>query len=425
MSDSFRAVIFDLGGVVFPSPFEAFDGYDTRAGLEPGSVRALIRTSSETGAWAALERGELTIDEFATALEAEAESAGFVLDARVLMQTVGGGFGARPAMLHAIDRIRAHGLRTAALTNNWVATDGRASSNGFGELAFDVVVESAVEGVRKPDPRIYELVLRTPRRARRRERLPRRSRHQPQARTRAGDDDDQSDRPRPRAGRARADARLRHPRDELTKGSRRARADHLGQARGAGAGREWQRCAREPAAHRTGTRAGKSVGCVARAGARRRDRVESATARTGDRGADRDRARLGDRDRRRAGGVRRAGRPLHPDGGAARRRRTSAGWRWSKGGGANSAGRTPTRSRPGWRTRWTALVDAHTGHTVVAVCHGGVSTPRSAAVLGLAQPLWFDPGYTSVSRMLASRTGVRSVQSLNETAHLYATREDA
>jgi putative hydrolase of the HAD superfamily len=158
-SGTFRAVIFDLGGVVFPSPFEAFDEYDTRAGLEPGSVRALIRTSSETGAWAALERGELTIDEFATALEAEAETAGFVLDARVLMQTVSGGFGARPAMLHAIECIRAHGLCTAALTNNWVANDGRASPNGAAALAFDVVVESAVEGLRKPDPRIYELVL--------------------------------------------------------------------------------------------------------------------------------------------------------------------------------------------------------------------------------------------------------------------------
>jgi putative hydrolase of the HAD superfamily len=155
----FRAVIFDLGGVVFPSPFDAFDEYDTGAGLEPGSVRALIRTSSETGAWAALERGELTMDEFATALEAESKIAGFVLDARVLMQTVSGGSGARPAMLHAIERIRAHGLRTAALTNNWVATDGRASPNGAAALAFDVVVESAVEGLRKPDPRIYELVL--------------------------------------------------------------------------------------------------------------------------------------------------------------------------------------------------------------------------------------------------------------------------
>ncbi len=60
----------------------------------------------------------------------------------------------------------ARGLRTAALTNNWVAperhwiaTDRHASPNGFGALAFDVVVESSVEGLRKPDPRIYELAL--------------------------------------------------------------------------------------------------------------------------------------------------------------------------------------------------------------------------------------------------------------------------
>jgi hypothetical protein len=47
-----------------------------------------------------------------------------------------------------------------------------------------------------------------------------------------------------------------------------------------------------------------------------------------------------------------------------------------------------------------------------------------AAVLGLEQPLWFEPAYTSVSRMMASRTGIRSVFSLNERAHLYARRED-
>jgi len=52
----YRAVIFDLGGVVFPSPFEAFDAYDVDTGLAPGSVRGLIKTSSETGAWAQLER---------------------------------------------------------------------------------------------------------------------------------------------------------------------------------------------------------------------------------------------------------------------------------------------------------------------------------------------------------------------------------
>jgi probable phosphoglycerate mutase len=47
-----------------------------------------------------------------------------------------------------------------------------------------------------------------------------------------------------------------------------------------------------------------------------------------------------------------------------------------------------------------------------------------AALLGLTPQLWFDPGYTSVSRVRAARSGARSLASLNETAHLYATRED-
>ncbi len=64
VTTSYHAVIFDLGGVVFPSPFEAFDAYDRESGLATGTVRALIKTSSETGAWAALERGELSLPDF-------------------------------------------------------------------------------------------------------------------------------------------------------------------------------------------------------------------------------------------------------------------------------------------------------------------------------------------------------------------------
>ncbi len=152
-------MIFDLGGVVFPSPFEAFDAYDVEAGLDAGTVRGLIRSSSETGAWAALERGELAMEEFFTLLAAEAAAAGFELDGARLMQMIGRGFGARPAMARAIERINAAGLRTAALTNNWPRpSDGVAAVNGNG-LGFDVVIESAVVGLRKPDRRIYELVL--------------------------------------------------------------------------------------------------------------------------------------------------------------------------------------------------------------------------------------------------------------------------
>jgi putative hydrolase of the HAD superfamily len=156
----YEAVIFDLGGVVYPSPFEAFDAYDADAGLAPGTVRALIRTSSETGAWASLERGELAMDEFFALLAAEAVAEGFELDGGRLMQMIGRGFGPRPAMSRAITRIQQAGLRTAALTNNWPRpSDGVAAVNGNG-LGFDVVIESAVVGLRKPDPRIYELVLR-------------------------------------------------------------------------------------------------------------------------------------------------------------------------------------------------------------------------------------------------------------------------
>src|SRR5260221_6009007 len=120
----YRAVIFDLGGVVFPSPFEAFDAHDRHAGFPDGTVRAIIRKSSETGAWAALERGELPLPDFHEQLEAEALAAGFQLDAAKLMATVASGFGPRPAMATAIRRIQEANLRTAALTNNWPRTDG-------------------------------------------------------------------------------------------------------------------------------------------------------------------------------------------------------------------------------------------------------------------------------------------------------------
>jgi len=173
---TFRAVIFDLGGVVFPSPFEAFDAYDHGNGLAKGTLRALIRRSSEEGAWAALERGELSLDEFVVALEAEADAAGFRLDARKLMALIGSGLGPRPEMARAIEHIRARGLKTAALTNNWSdsadaakpgmarrgsnVTDGRSPPHALHDmLAFDVIIESSVVGLRKPDPRIYALAL--------------------------------------------------------------------------------------------------------------------------------------------------------------------------------------------------------------------------------------------------------------------------
>ena len=69
------------------------------------------------------------------------------------------------------------------------------------------------------------------------------------------------------------------------------------------------------------------------------------------------------------------------------------------------------------------IIGAHPGERVVAVCHGGVINVAFAIVLDLDRMLWFDPNYTSLSRMVASRDGVRSVVSINERAHLDARRE--
>ena len=63
-------------------------------------------------------------------------------------------------------------------------------------------------------------------------------------------------------------------------------------------------------------------------------------------------------------------------------------------------------------------IAANAGATVAVVCHGGVINAYVAHVLGIADLLFFEPGYTSINRIRASRRGHRMVVSLNETAHL-------
>jgi probable phosphoglycerate mutase len=69
-------------------------------------------------------------------------------------------------------------------------------------------------------------------------------------------------------------------------------------------------------------------------------------------------------------------------------------------------------------TRLDAIITEHPGERVAVVCHGGVINVYFAALLGIDRHLWFDPGYTSISRVRASRSGARSVGSINELAHL-------
>jgi 2,3-bisphosphoglycerate-dependent phosphoglycerate mutase len=66
------------------------------------------------------------------------------------------------------------------------------------------------------------------------------------------------------------------------------------------------------------------------------------------------------------------------------------------------------------------VVDAHPGQTVAVVAHGGVINAYLASILGIGRRLFFEPGYTSISRVIAARSGERQLRSVNEVAHLRA-----
>jgi putative hydrolase of the HAD superfamily len=155
---TFEAVVFDLGGVVYPSPLDVFRAYEREHGLPDRFLSEVVLADPEHGAWSRLERGELGFDEFCDAFDAECAAHGGTVSARDLMAAVGAGLEARPAMVEAIGAIRRHGVKTAALANNWADDGGRSDRTSLTTDWFDVVVESAVEGLRKPDLRIYRLV---------------------------------------------------------------------------------------------------------------------------------------------------------------------------------------------------------------------------------------------------------------------------
>jgi putative hydrolase of the HAD superfamily len=155
-----RAVLFDVGGVIFSSPFDAFARYEREHDLPVDFIRQLNATNPDTNAWSQLERSAVSFDEFCDLFEAEAKAGGHELAARDVLALLSGDI--RPEMLEAVRRCGER-LKTAMLTNNFVpdvpAHVAGAPSGAMATLAqlFDVVIESSKVGVRKPDPRFYEM----------------------------------------------------------------------------------------------------------------------------------------------------------------------------------------------------------------------------------------------------------------------------
>jgi putative hydrolase of the HAD superfamily len=152
-----RAVLFDLGGVVFDSPLDGFTRYESEVGLPVDFIRTLNSTNSDANAWARLERGELTRDEFIAAFEAEALAAGQRLEGLRVLEALKGDV--RPVMVEAVRRLKAAAFMTAAVTNNIAPMDSVERDVSGVMALFDVVIESSVVGVRKPEEAFYRIAL--------------------------------------------------------------------------------------------------------------------------------------------------------------------------------------------------------------------------------------------------------------------------
>jgi putative hydrolase of the HAD superfamily len=155
-----EAVIFDFGGVITESPFEAFNRLESARGLPKDLVRRINATNPHTNAWARFERSEIGLDGFDVAFADEARAMGFELPGREVLACLHGAV--RPSMLEALRRISAR-FKTGCITNN-VKSDNPASAwrNESVDEAmglFGHVIESSKVGIRKPDPKIYRMMV--------------------------------------------------------------------------------------------------------------------------------------------------------------------------------------------------------------------------------------------------------------------------
>ena len=153
-----RAVLWDFGGVILSSPFEAFRHYEGQRGIPHDFIRTVNATDPDANAWARLERAELDHAEFDVAFAEESAALGHEVPGADVLALLAGEV--RPEMVTALDKVQAAGYRTACLTNNVVSRNDEPDG-GRPEVAavmarFDVVVESSKIGVRKPEPLFYE-----------------------------------------------------------------------------------------------------------------------------------------------------------------------------------------------------------------------------------------------------------------------------
>lgn len=158
-----KAVLWDFGGVITSSPFEAFNRYEKSNGLPQNFIRSVNAKNPDSNAWALFESSKVSLDEFDSLFADETEAAGHRVPGADVLRLLSGEL--RPEMVKALHRVK-QSYKIACLTNNVKGTgEGPGMAKDAAQAAevadvmalFDFVIESSVVGFRKPDREFYEL----------------------------------------------------------------------------------------------------------------------------------------------------------------------------------------------------------------------------------------------------------------------------
>lgn len=163
-SRTLKAILWDFGGVITTSPFEAFNTYEKAQGIPTDFIRNTNAANPDTNAWARFESSQIDLDEFDVAFEQETSIAGHPVKGRTVIGLLSGNV--RPNMVRALEICRTH-FKVGCLTNNVRAGKGagmaqhetRAQAAAKAMALFHVVLESSKEGLRKPNPLFYQRAL--------------------------------------------------------------------------------------------------------------------------------------------------------------------------------------------------------------------------------------------------------------------------
>ncbi len=155
-----RAVLWDFGGVLTTSPFEAFNRFEQANGIPRDFIRTVNATNPEDNAWARLESSRIDLDEFDAQFQRESAALGHGIPGRAVVELLSGDL--RPRMVDALKRCKRR-YRVACLTNNVRSGEGPGMARSSERAAamqtvmdlFDFVLESSKEGIRKPNPEFY------------------------------------------------------------------------------------------------------------------------------------------------------------------------------------------------------------------------------------------------------------------------------